>query len=100
MSKYILYGAAAGAAAGIIPLIFGIRRSKKFLGIAALITCIIGGAFLGLTLAIPLCCIFIYFIQDNHNEDIIITAKRKCPHCHHDIPMDSKKCSHCNRDIF
>lgn len=100
MSKYVLYGAAAGAVVGIIPLVSGILRSRKLLGTIGLIICLIGGAFLGLTLAIPLCCIFMYFILDNHNEDIIITAKRKCPYCHCDIPMDDKKCSHCNRDIF
>lgn len=100
MSKYVLYGAVAGAAVGIIPLVFGILRSRKLLGAISIITCLIGGAFLGLTLAIPLCCIFMYFILDNHNEDIIITAKRKCPYCHYDIQMDAKKCSHCNRNIF
>lgn len=100
MSKYIIYSALAGGIIGIIPLVFGLLHSKRVLGIASFIISIISGAFLGLTLAIPLCCIFMYFMQEKNDEEILIKAKRKCPYCHYDIPMDAKKCFHCNRDIF
>ncbi|MDQ6787363.1 MAG: hypothetical protein M3033_11210 [Acidobacteriota bacterium] len=52
---------------GLIPLILGIRRKKKSLGIYGLICSAIGGAILGLFLIIPVLIVFLWLILKKPN---------------------------------
>lgn len=51
-----------GALCGLIPFFLGRRRGRAGLGLAGLISCIVGGFLLGIILALPLALIFAVII--------------------------------------
>ena len=61
-----LYGtlitAGVGFLIGLIPLVFGIVRKKLKLGVLGLLASTVGGALLGLLLALPFAAIFTWLI--------------------------------------
>jgi hypothetical protein len=58
----IVAGLLAGFACGILPLGIGIWKGRIGWGVAALIACAIGGAGLGLLLAVPVALLFCFII--------------------------------------
>ncbi|QVK18181.1 hypothetical protein KHQ81_00230 [Mycoplasmatota bacterium] len=51
-----------GVIMGLIPLLVGISKDQKGLGIAGFISCIIGGFLLGIFLALPVAIVFLITI--------------------------------------
>lgn len=58
-----------GALVGLIPLILGMKRGKTGLGVAGIISCIVGNFILGIFLSIPICIIFVVVI-------LVLTRKK------------------------
>ena len=65
----MLFTAAVGFAVGLVPLVFGIWKKKVGLGFLGLIASTIGGAILGLLLAIPAAAVFIWRIMKVSKTD-------------------------------
>jgi len=59
----IIGGLVAGALCGTLPLVIGLKRKCQGLAIGGFIACVIGGAILGLLLAVPLALIFTTIIM-------------------------------------
>ena len=57
-----LVTAAIGFLIGLIPLVFGIIKKKVKLGVLGLLASTVGGALLGLLLALPFAAIFVWLI--------------------------------------
>jgi len=58
----VLITACVGFVVGLVPLIFGIVKKQLKLGILGLIASTVGGALLGLLLAVPFAAIFMWLI--------------------------------------
>ncbi len=48
----------AGALCGVAPLVIGIMRGRRFLGVVAMVSCVIAGLLLGFLLAAPVGLVF------------------------------------------
>lgn len=60
-----------GAVLGLIPLVTGFVKGKKRLGFIGLISAAVGGAILGIFLAIPAVILFMYLIlRRSHPGDL------------------------------
>lgn len=60
--EWLMYAAAVGLIVGLVPLIIGlVKRNIKY-GLMGFVGSIIGGALLGLILAIPVAAIFTWLI--------------------------------------
>jgi hypothetical protein len=57
-----LFTAAIGFAVGLVPLAIGIWKKNLKLGVLGLLASTIGGALLGLLLAVPAAAIFVWLI--------------------------------------
>ena len=57
-----LINAAIGLLLGLIPLVLGLKKKQKSLGVYGFISSIFGGAILGFLLSIPIVGIFTYLI--------------------------------------
>ena len=62
----------AGAIIGLIPLILGINKGQKQLGIIGFACCIGGSFILGLLLAIPIAIVFTVIILKKFKSDLNI----------------------------
>lgn len=58
----MLWGLLAGMAFGTVPVLVGAFKQKLGLGLAGFFACSLGGAFLGMLLAVPICGVFVYLI--------------------------------------
>ena len=58
----MLWGLLGGMTFGTVPVLAGAIKHKMRLGIIGFLACSVAGAFLGLLLAIPVCCVFVYLI--------------------------------------
>lgn len=57
-----LIGIGAGVLFGLLPLIMGLLKRNRKLGAIGFVSCVIGGAILGIYLAIPLSALFLWLI--------------------------------------
>tara|TARA_Y100001970_G_scaffold222937_1_gene274374 strand:+ start:6955 stop:7191 length:237 start_codon:yes stop_codon:yes gene_type:complete len=65
----VIFGALImGAIIGLIPLILGINKGQKQLGIIGLVSCIVGSLILGLFLSIPIAIVFTIIILTKSNS--------------------------------
>ncbi len=62
------FGAIFGAVIGLVPLMLGLLKRKKFLGLMGIITPAIGGGILGFFLSIPLVIVFTWLILDSQRS--------------------------------
>ena len=87
-------GFVTGSLIGIVPLIFGINKQQKNLGIISILVCAISGGILGALLAIPvavLCSVIIFMKAKD--------STKKCPHCAEDINKEAMFCKHCQQSL-
>lgn len=63
--QWMMIGGALGLVIGLIPLITGIVKKNFKFGIFGFLGSIVGGAILGLLLAIPVAAIFTWLILKN-----------------------------------
>lgn len=74
----LILGAILGALIGLIPLIFGVRRKNIGLGVIGFAGSIIGNAFLGILLSIPIAAVCTYLILKK-NEPVDVRAVNEKP---------------------
>ncbi len=65
----LLFGAILGLVLGLIPLIFGMIKGKKKIGMLGFIGSIVGNAIFGLILSIPVIVISIYLILKKQTSE-------------------------------
>ena len=73
----LLFGAALGLLLGLIPLILGIIKKKTKIGVLGFIGAIVGNAFLGLILSIPVVAFCVYLIMKNQPSATISDSEQK-----------------------
>jgi hypothetical protein len=75
----LLYGmlvtAVIGFAVGLVPLAIGIWKKKIKLGVLGLLASTVGGALLGLLLAVPAAVVFIWLIMRQSTVPSTATSK-------------------------
>lgn len=62
MGQALVIGAVVGTLCGLVPLIVGLVRNQVVLAVGGFVSCVVGGAVLGLILAIPLAAVFTILI--------------------------------------
>lgn len=66
VQQLIFYGAIVGAVVGLllglVPLVLGLKRGERRLGIIGFLCCLIGGAFASVILSVPSLIIFTWLI--------------------------------------
>jgi hypothetical protein len=77
----VLINTAVGLILGLVPLISGIAKRKLKLGVLGFVLSAIGGALLGVVLAIPASAIFTWLIfRDPKVADAAVVLNDDAPH--------------------
>jgi len=63
------FGAVTGLLFGLVPLLLGLKRGKRRLGIIGFLVCFLGGAGAGILLSLPALLIFTWLIVRKSRED-------------------------------
>lgn len=66
----IVGGLLAGTLCGLIPYFFGKKRGQATLGIAGLVSCMVGGLIAGIILALPVAGVFALVIAVRPNPQL------------------------------
>jgi hypothetical protein len=68
MSSPMIGAVAAGGLCGLVPLVYGLARSETGLALLGFAACLVGGALLGVLLAVPIAALFAWLIWRESRE--------------------------------